>query len=256
MILRRVIEHVRAQDWFAVALDFLIVVVGVFMGLQVQEWNTERKEAIQERKYLERLHGEVKTAVDEMRNLNALYNYTQSQLQIALDVINDSASVEKLTGSQCASIFFSHVYEQDYQGLPTVEELLTSGRLSTLRHDELRSLLAKHQQHLTGWQRVLMGMLGDRLVISRVHPNLFQIKPGIRNFDLNPTEFIEQEMENSATCDLAGMRQSAAFKNDLVDNVTRQGIAARQLSRQRQILIETHDVLDTILSIEHTTGAQ
>jgi len=28
MILRRVIEHVKAQNWFAVALDFVIVVVG------------------------------------------------------------------------------------------------------------------------------------------------------------------------------------------------------------------------------------
>ncbi len=35
MILRRLAEHVRAQNWFAVALDFLIVVVGVFVGLQV-----------------------------------------------------------------------------------------------------------------------------------------------------------------------------------------------------------------------------
>ena len=30
MLLRRVIEHVKAQNWTAVALDFVIVVVGVF----------------------------------------------------------------------------------------------------------------------------------------------------------------------------------------------------------------------------------
>lgn len=32
MLLRRVIEHVRAQNWTAVGLDFVIVVVGVFIG--------------------------------------------------------------------------------------------------------------------------------------------------------------------------------------------------------------------------------
>ena len=42
MLLRRVIEHVRAQNWTAVALDLVIVVVGVFIGLQVQEWNNAR----------------------------------------------------------------------------------------------------------------------------------------------------------------------------------------------------------------------
>lgn len=34
MLLRRVMEHVRAQNWFAIAIDFVIVVVGVFVGLQ------------------------------------------------------------------------------------------------------------------------------------------------------------------------------------------------------------------------------
>jgi hypothetical protein len=35
MLLRRVIEHVREQNWLAVFIDFLIVVVGVFIGIQV-----------------------------------------------------------------------------------------------------------------------------------------------------------------------------------------------------------------------------
>lgn len=35
MILRRISEHVRAQNWFAVGLDFLIVVLGVFVATQV-----------------------------------------------------------------------------------------------------------------------------------------------------------------------------------------------------------------------------
>lgn len=39
MILRRVIEHVKTQNWAAVAIDFVIVVVGVYLGLQVQEWS-------------------------------------------------------------------------------------------------------------------------------------------------------------------------------------------------------------------------
>lgn len=42
MILRRVIEHVKAQNWTAVALDFVIVVVGVFIGIQVSNWNDGR----------------------------------------------------------------------------------------------------------------------------------------------------------------------------------------------------------------------
>lgn len=42
MILRRVITHFRKQEWTAIALDFVIVVVGVFIGIQVSNWNAER----------------------------------------------------------------------------------------------------------------------------------------------------------------------------------------------------------------------
>ncbi len=44
MILRRITEHVKAQNWTAVALDFFIVVVGVFVGLQVSNWNDARSD--------------------------------------------------------------------------------------------------------------------------------------------------------------------------------------------------------------------
>jgi hypothetical protein len=42
MILRRVIAHVKAQNWLAIAIDFVIVVFGVFVGLQAQEWSKAR----------------------------------------------------------------------------------------------------------------------------------------------------------------------------------------------------------------------
>ena len=49
MILRRVIGHFRKQEWAAIAIDFLIVVFGVFVGLQVNNWNEARKDRRDER---------------------------------------------------------------------------------------------------------------------------------------------------------------------------------------------------------------
>ena len=42
MIRRRLSKHLKSQNWFAVSVDFVIVVVGVFMGLPVQDWNEAR----------------------------------------------------------------------------------------------------------------------------------------------------------------------------------------------------------------------
>ncbi|MBT6031002.1 MAG: hypothetical protein HOH19_00370 [Kordiimonadaceae bacterium] len=46
MILRRFMKHVTDQNWFAVTLDVIVVIVGIYLGLQVQEWNKDREEAI------------------------------------------------------------------------------------------------------------------------------------------------------------------------------------------------------------------
>ena len=44
MILRRITEHVKTQNWLAVAIDFVIVVGGVFIGIQAANWNAARAE--------------------------------------------------------------------------------------------------------------------------------------------------------------------------------------------------------------------
>ena len=38
MILRRFMQHVKEQNWFAVGLDVIVVIVGIFLGMQVQQW--------------------------------------------------------------------------------------------------------------------------------------------------------------------------------------------------------------------------
>ncbi|MEM1106756.1 MAG: hypothetical protein AAGH87_10230 [Pseudomonadota bacterium] len=45
MLFRRISAHVKEQNWTAVALDFAIVVVGVFVGIQVANFNDARREA-------------------------------------------------------------------------------------------------------------------------------------------------------------------------------------------------------------------
>ncbi|MEO0452474.1 MAG: hypothetical protein AAFZ74_19330 [Pseudomonadota bacterium] len=58
MLLRRITKHVKDQNWFAVALDFMIVVIGVFIGLQVANWNDSRVERVELVDQLSSLHAE------------------------------------------------------------------------------------------------------------------------------------------------------------------------------------------------------
>ncbi len=44
MLLRRITQHIKDQNWFAVFIDFFIVIAGVFIGIQVANWNEARGE--------------------------------------------------------------------------------------------------------------------------------------------------------------------------------------------------------------------
>lgn len=59
MLLRRFAQSLRRQDWPAVGLEFVIVVVGIFVGLQATEWNEQRQLRARELNYLERLREDV-----------------------------------------------------------------------------------------------------------------------------------------------------------------------------------------------------
>ena len=64
MILRRVIQHVKHQEWTAIGIDFVIVVVGVFVGIQVSNWNEARAFDALERSHLHNLRSEIEQDIE------------------------------------------------------------------------------------------------------------------------------------------------------------------------------------------------
>jgi len=58
MIFRRLATSIRDQDWGTVTLEIVIVVLGVFIGIQVSNWNDERTAEERERLLLTELRAE------------------------------------------------------------------------------------------------------------------------------------------------------------------------------------------------------
>lgn len=55
MTIRRILENFRAQNWFAVCIELVVVVGGVFVGIQVANWNEARLEAERKEQIVEAL---------------------------------------------------------------------------------------------------------------------------------------------------------------------------------------------------------
>lgn len=63
MLLRRMMDHVKDQNWFAVVLDFFIVVFGVVVAFQLQSWGERRAAAERAGQSLHQLHEESEEAL-------------------------------------------------------------------------------------------------------------------------------------------------------------------------------------------------
>ncbi len=70
MILRRVIAHFRKQEWTAIALETLIVVLGVFLGLQVNNWNEARGDRAREAAHLAGLAQDIRADIADIDEIN------------------------------------------------------------------------------------------------------------------------------------------------------------------------------------------
>lgn len=58
-MLKRIARYLAAQDWNAVAIEFLIVTAGVLMGIQVSNWNDDRLDKARVDQQLASFHTEL-----------------------------------------------------------------------------------------------------------------------------------------------------------------------------------------------------
>ena len=84
MILRRLTANLRAQNWTAIAIEFLIVVLGVFIGTQVANWNQERSERRETHRMLVQLRPEIESQIEFFRNGRTYYATTRRYADRAL----------------------------------------------------------------------------------------------------------------------------------------------------------------------------
>ena len=87
MLLRRIIEHVKTQNWTAVAIDFFIVVVGVFIGIQVSNWNTGLSNKRAYESALERLRLEIDTNDKTLTLVESEVKETRDQIRKAQEAL-------------------------------------------------------------------------------------------------------------------------------------------------------------------------
>ena len=83
MIYKRMAARLRAQDWVAITIELAIVVVGVFIGTQVSNWNAARIERQDNARVLRNLRPEIADMIANFRTIYTYYDTSNHYAQIA-----------------------------------------------------------------------------------------------------------------------------------------------------------------------------
>ncbi len=165
MILRRITKHVKDQNWFAVGLDFCIVVVGILIAFQITNWSEARSVEAQHEVYIERLDNDFGGI---RARLNLHLRHYQDAIEggdyvLSLIKMDDTESIEETVNHDRLEKAINSLVSPRISPGPaaTYLEMQSEGQLSGVQPVALRDKLAEYNR-LLGIVREL-----DRVVLDR-----------------------------------------------------------------------------------------
>lgn len=139
MIFRRIAENLKEQNWIAIAIEFVLLVVGVFLGIQAANWNAEREQRQKGAAFTGKLIADVRAEAWRYQFLLAYHEDVRDAAELALAALDGSAPLadaELLVAAYRAS-----QYKQGAVRRATYDELVSTGSLGLIRDQELRRLV-------------------------------------------------------------------------------------------------------------------
>ena len=179
MLFRRIKAHIEKENWFAVFIDFLIVVVGILIAFQITNWNEGRKATQKEAKIFAALSADFSdlevNLVERMQRSKRLRNECgQLRELVRLEQTPKSEdNVENLILS-CMSTSWGLSPPASFI------ELMSTGNLSEISDKSVRKTLIEYGQVNT----LLRNFAGKNAAQNSEHSKFRQaVSPKLFNID-------------------------------------------------------------------------
>lgn len=231
MILRSLTKHVNDQNWFAVALDFCIVVVGILIAFQITNWAGARSQAEQHQRYYQRLESDFMT-IDERIGLQLeFFEETITGTTYILEVIrlpDEGFSPDDIDRPRFAAALEALGGSRIPLGRSaTYTEMVSAGQLSDIKNEALRDRLSDYDRHtlinLEVW-RATIEQIGPQIPITLRH-----MRVGTIDDDNGVTGFGAVVL----SYDIAAMRADPEFEIAvmIMGNTTSNNLGVRRIEK-------------------------
>ena len=148
MLLRRITQHVKDQNWFAVGIDFIIVVLGVFIGIQVANWDNVRSDEHNYQNAMLRLAEENFDTLDELEEYRPAIEERLVEVQAAILALQtcETDSVAEATLNRGLNIIRGSSFPQAVT--LALDQLVNDARLLARQNTTIRTILREYHEQL------------------------------------------------------------------------------------------------------------
>ena len=142
--MRRLAQNLREQNWTAITIEFVLLVAGVFLGIQVANWNGERAEDAKARMYLQRIRANLGSDLATIRIRTAFWRRV---IDYGNEAIDYAETRRPPKGTAWSSVLAFYQASQLWPWATrdaTYQELKSSGELGLIRNERLRDALGNY----------------------------------------------------------------------------------------------------------------
>ncbi len=252
MLLRSISKHVKDQNWFAVFIDFFIVVVGVFIGIQVANWNQLNIDRKDETVLLHDLHTDVESVQNLSKRLIKTRRDFFKNLGDLVDTFTGGKPEQVFDKEVCMTMLASSILYIGRADLPSLIQLRSAGRMNIISDTALQKTLAKLTQTRESFDIVSSNSSIHLIHISKDYSQFFEFGSRFKPDASNPGKM--ERHPTILSCDVEQLLSSVEVRNALAINlefynaVMRDGIEPWVVQLQA-----VHHRLDELLQIQHTT---
>ena len=148
MLLRSLTKHVKDQNWFAVALDFFIVVAGILIAFQITNWNEARSNFAEEGEMLRQLSlefEEIETGAQDSiaYQVNTIAGLTTIAASLEAGQLDetDRALFEQ-------GLIFGYTLYTSSDRSTVLGEIISSGKSTRFKNKDLLRELTRYDAYL------------------------------------------------------------------------------------------------------------
>lgn len=168
MILQRISKAFAGQDWYVVLLEVFIVVIGIFIGLRVDDWNEGRKERQQERIYLDKLARDLDAMRTELLRDVGGRRLRIERMKQALYALEDCDNSPRAQ----ADVRFALERYQVSPGIDfldaTYNEMVSTGALARIPNQNLKQDIARAFSALAGLNERIVSFRASMPVVDSI----------------------------------------------------------------------------------------